>query len=247
VGEDGYVLLTTSASAGYADPLRREARAWVTAAFVADAQHFRYGVLEALTIALLSRLDRQPVHAAAIVHEGAAILLAGPSGVGKSTLAYAAACAGFGVLAEDVVYVQRSPGLRVWGGSPFLHLSPGVVRFFPEAAASDTVQLANGKRKRVIDLRRTGSTAPPCADRAAVCVLRRAGASAPSLRALSAAEVSRALTEGIEPGFDLFPETTAALHHQLAAGGGWELTVGGPPADHMPFLRSMLDGLISRP
>src|SRR5690606_18579049 len=141
----------------------------------------------------------------------AVLLLAGPSGAGKSTLAYAAARAGLGVLAEDVVYVQRAPRLRVWGGSPFLHLSAESVRFFPELATAGTVQLANGKTKIVIDLGQSGRSVRPSADRAGVCLLRRGGVSesAPVLRALSPEEVASALGAGIEPGFDLFTDTTA--------------------------------------
>lgn len=247
VGDDGYVLLTTSASAGYADPVRREVRAWVTDALVEDAQHFRYGVLEGLTIALLSRLDRQPVHAAAVVRDGVALLLAGPSGAGKSTLAYAAACAGLDVLAEDVVYVQIAPRLRVWAASSYLHLPAESARFFPQLAAARTVQLANGKRKLVVDLRRDATERTlPFADRAGVCVLRRGEGTRPSVRPLSPAEVGDALGDGLELGFDLFRGTIDAVHAALAAPGGWELTVGGEPGGHVPLLREMLEALRAR-
>lgn len=247
VGEDGYVLLTTSASAGYADPLRREVRAWVTDRLVDDAQHFRYGVIEGLTIALLSRLDRQPVHAAAIVRDGVALLLAGRSGAGKSTLAYAAACAGLDVLAEDVVYVQLAPRLRVWGASSYLHLPAESARFFAHLAAAESVQLANGKRKLVVDLRRDAPGAvEPFADRAGVCILRRGEGTQSSVRALSPAEVARALGDGLEQGFDLFRGTITAAHAALASPGGWELTVGGEPAGQVPALRDMLAALRAR-
>ena len=47
-----------------------------------------------MTLLLVARQDRQPVHAAMVAGGSAALLLAGPTGVGKSTLAYAAHRAG---------------------------------------------------------------------------------------------------------------------------------------------------------
>jgi hypothetical protein len=247
VGDDGFVLVTTTASAGYADPLRREARAWVTDALVDDGQHFRYGVLEALTIALLSRLDRQPVHAAAIAHDGVALLLAGPSGAGKSTLTYAAADAGLQVLAEDVVYVQLRPELRLWGASAYLHLPPEAARHFNALDGAESVRLANGKHKLVVDLRgMAGGTVATVAGSAGICILCRGTRATPSLRALSPAEVVERLGTSLEDGFDLFPATVGAVHGALAAHGGWELTIGGPPSGHIAPLRRMLDALRER-
>jgi hypothetical protein len=268
VASGGRVILTTTGSVGVVDPARRESLAWVTSGLLEDAQHFRYGVLEALTIALLSRLDRQPVHAAAIAAHGVALLLAGPTGAGKSTLAYAAARAGLDVLAEDVVYVQLNPSLRVWGGSSFLHLPIEALQHFPELDAHTTVQLANGKEKLVVDLRhtaagesgraasgrlrsdaepqgpRTGRLAdPPVVERAGVCLVRRVGGGEPSLTELDAATVARTLGQNLEGGFDLFADTLPLAHAAIAAGGGWQLDVAGPPAQHVPLLRHMLERL----
>ncbi|MGH7505029.1 MAG: hypothetical protein ACRELX_05245, partial [Longimicrobiales bacterium] len=203
------VLLTTPGSAGISDPDRREATAFVTAALVADAAHFRYGVIEALTIALLSQLDRQPVHAAALVRSGAALLLAGPSGAGKSTLAYAATRAGCAALAEDVVYVQLRPRLRVWGLAARLHLPEDAGHQFPDLDASRATLLASGKRKIALDLRAAGAMPGlPFVERAGLCLLARApDGEAPAITRVSADEVMTALGRNIEPGFDVFSDT----------------------------------------
>ena len=58
-------------SRGVADIARRTAFARVTPALVRDREHFRYGVLEALTLWMLTALDRQPLHAAALERDGA--------------------------------------------------------------------------------------------------------------------------------------------------------------------------------
>jgi hypothetical protein len=242
VAAGGRVFLTTPGSLGVVEPARREVQAWVTRALVDDTQHFRHGVLEGLTIALLSRLDRQPVHAAAIARDGVALLLAGPSGAGKSTLTYAAARAGLDVLAEDVVYVQLDPRLRIWGATPFLHLPPDALGNFEELHGAATVVLANGKEKLVVDLRERGRLAdPPFVEHAAVCLLRRSGAARPSLEEIAAADVAAALGDRLEPGFDLFADTIAPVHHALAAAGGWILDAGSPPEASIPLIHSMLD------
>lgn len=70
---------------------------------------------------LLGSCDRLLVHAAAVARDGAAALLTGPTGAGKSTTAYAAWKAGWSVLADDWVLIAPSAaGCRVCG----LHRRP---------------------------------------------------------------------------------------------------------------------------
>jgi hypothetical protein len=49
------------------------------------------------------------IHAAAVVHEGEAVLLVGPSGSGKTTAALSLLAAGWRLLANDVVLCQQRP------------------------------------------------------------------------------------------------------------------------------------------
>ena len=69
-----------------------------------------------------------PLHAASIVAEGRAHVFAGPSGVGKSTLAAAAHRLGLTVLADDLSVISLNPeGLpQVWPGV-------GRVKLWPES------------------------------------------------------------------------------------------------------------------
>ncbi|MGH7551764.1 MAG: hypothetical protein ACREMQ_01895, partial [Longimicrobiales bacterium] len=129
------VIVTTRGSVGLADGRRREGVIYATPALVRDREHFRYNMLEAVTLAVLSRQDRTPFHAAALMRGDTALLLAAPSGLGKSTLAYAGARAGLKVLAEDLVFLQRRP-LRVWGWPGALHLPADAAAHFPELVAS---------------------------------------------------------------------------------------------------------------
>src|SRR6185503_14339932 len=71
-------------------------------------------MIETGALFLAAQAGRTPLHASAIMLGDVALVLAGPSGMGKSTLALAAAQAGLPVLSEDTLYVQTAPRLRLW-------------------------------------------------------------------------------------------------------------------------------------
>lgn len=99
------------------------------------------------------------LHAAGIAIDGAAILLVGPQGAGKSTTAAAFARLGYGVLSDDVAvlmerdgqfYVQPGyPGVRLWPTS--VHALFGSLDSLP--------RLAPSREKRYLDLRLMPETA----------------------------------------------------------------------------------------
>ena len=229
VTPDFRVVLTSRGSVMVSDPIRREVVGWITPALLEQRQQFRYGFLESSTLAMLTRLDRQPVHAAAVVRDGRALLLCAPSGTGKSTLAYALARSGFQILSDDVIYVESQRQLRLWGLPRFLHLTEESRRFFPELSSSAATLMANGKRKIAIDLRAHGlATAWPVAENAGVCLLeRRAGP--PGLEPAPEHAVLAALTDGLESGFDLFADTIGPVAQRIAKPGAWRLHLGSDP------------------
>jgi hypothetical protein len=233
------LVIRSRGSHGYADGRTRRAAASVSRALLADGERFRRLVLEAMALFLVTRAGRPPLHAAAVVRGDAALLLAGRSGVGKSTLAYAARRAGLEVLSEDAVYLRREP-FRVWGIPRTAHLTPDTARFFPELAERAPIRLANGKTKIAVDLRGDG---PACrsASRAAVCLLARGGA--PGVEPVSPADVVAALTEAMDPGFDHFVGRIEPALEHLAAPGGWRIALPPHPADTIPLLHEVFDAL----
>ena len=241
---DRVAVLTSPGSRGRAEARKRMAEARVSHAFVRDREHFRGWVVEGLTLALLTRLDRQPLHAAAVGRGGRALLLAGRGGVGKSTLAYAAHRAGLQVLSEDIVFVQRHPAPRVWALPRLAHLLPDAARFFPELAGAAPVLRANGKWKIPVSLLPADGSAPtlPVADRAGICLLAR-GEGGPVVERVPPGSVVDALTAQLEPGFDIFATTISARIRPLARRGAWRLTLPPHPSDAVPALEAMLDEL----
>ena len=225
------VVVTTAASVAVSDPLRREAVARVTTALVADRMHFRTEVLEAVTLALLSHFDRHPVHAAAVALNGRAVLLAAPSGTGKSTLAYHCHLDGLDLLGEDHVRVQLAPRVRVWGW-------PARVRLLADATTCEC-STSPDAAKEVIHLQTSVTPARLVADEMSVCCLTRDGGPA-ALEPLDTAALASALDEQMAPGFDRFPARWPAVRDALAARGGWRLNLSSDPRDGVRLVRRVL-------
>jgi hypothetical protein len=129
-----------------ADLAAGRAAIWVTEATVADTETFRYQFLEAMAYCVLGVLHVVDLHAACVRRNGKGILLAGDSGAGKSSLAYACARDGWIYVSDDgVSLLQRSE-------SPLVIGSPGHFRFrgsardlFPEFEGWTATLRANRK------------------------------------------------------------------------------------------------------
>jgi hypothetical protein len=223
-----------------ADPLRRQAVAYVSDALLARRLEFKQTVLEALTYAIVDHYDRHPLHAAAVARDGVIVLLLGPSGTGKSTLAYAAHLAGLTVVSDDTVWVQLRPRTIVWGPPTRdrrITLLPETKDKFPSLEGHDPVRLPNGKCKISIPL---GQPLREPTPRAVVCLVTQTRHDTVLTRARPET-VAAALARDPEPGFDRFPTRHAACVRALASAGGWELAVSNDPSSAVPHLVTMLD------
>lgn len=78
---------------------------------------FRHLFLDAVTH-LLAPLDRWVLHAGAVGRDGAAALVLGGTGAGKSTLAYSALSEGWRLLADDLVVVSTATAVPQVTGIP---------------------------------------------------------------------------------------------------------------------------------
>ena len=231
------VVVRSAGSLGVSDPSRREAVAQVSAALLADRMHFRTEMLETLTLSLLSAFDRHPVHAAAVAHEGHVLLLAAPSGTGKSTLAYACHAAGLDLMAEDHVRVQLEPALRIWGWPTRVRLLEADAERL--GAPSARAQAHEGREKVVVDTAVGMSTARLVATRATVCILARDGAPL-AVEPLAPADVQRALEAQLAPGFDRFPARWPEVARAITARGGWRLNLTSDAREALPVVRDLL-------
>jgi hypothetical protein len=179
---------------------------------------------ETLLLFLLTRSGRPPVHAASIVIGDVAVLLAGPSGSGKSSLALAAQRQGLEVLAEDTTYLQLDP-LRAWGWPGPIHLLAA------DAPIGDYAARVRGGRHKLAIPRDQGRLA---ADRVALVAIERG----PGL-AIEPASRNWLLERlaPIEPGFDLLSAPIEAALGTIAATGGWRMTLDDRPDAAVRLLR----------
>ena len=207
---------------------------------------FQQTVIQGAVYSLITRCDRHPVHAAALRHGESALLLHGPSGVGKSTLVYMASRIGCDVLTDDATRVQLSPELRVWGDgtNSEIHLLPDARREFPELNPdAPSWESPRGVKKLVV--RTNNPNAKPFATRARVCLLERdpRATPEPSLIAVEPDAIFDAICHAPDVELDLAPDQRKRVARALAAAGGWRLSLSRNPNDALPLLRHMLDAM----
>lgn len=235
------LLIALGESVALADRSAGEATAYVTRALLEDQNAFRYQLLQAVLVFLLTPRDRLPLHASAVVKGQKVLLLSGPSGAGKTTLALAAARAGYQVLADDAVYVQRNPVFQIWGLSPYARLQSSALQAFPGAEQMIVGRTQDSRGKVLLDLRRQGYWSwPPAACRAALCAVARTG-TAPSLKRISLEELAEQILDTLPTGFDLFGEELRELLFEWPERYGWQLSVPADGGDVLPLIEEMFE------
>jgi hypothetical protein len=119
---------------------------WLTEDALQNRSYARYHFLEAVALILISTSYATPIHAACISRHGRGMLLCGPSGTGKSTLAYACARRGFVFTSDDSSYLRHhSSDLRVVGNSHQVRFRPSAKDLFPELRGRSITPRAEGK------------------------------------------------------------------------------------------------------
>jgi hypothetical protein len=127
--------------------------AQVTATAVNHPDYLRYHFLESMAYSLLDTRHLVAIHAACIGRRGHGILLAGESGAGKSSLAYACARRGWTYIADDASsVVLRKQGRTVVGNPRAFRFRPEVTALFPELKGA--VHARNGKPTIEVETRR---------------------------------------------------------------------------------------------
>ncbi|HEY4125733.1 MAG TPA: hypothetical protein VGM36_14030, partial [Rhizomicrobium sp.] len=183
-------------------------------------------MVNTIVLFLLAHRGRIPVHASAVMLGDIAVILAGKSGAGKSSLALAANRIGLPVLSDDTVFVQTSPGLRVWALTEAIHV-------FEKDAPAD---VAGGMRFRSGRWKRALAVGEPrhMAERSVLCVLEKG--STASLEPMDRDTAVKALTEAPEPGYEFYGDRSAIAIRALAEGGCWRLSLSNDPAEAMECL-----------
>lgn len=236
VPDPDHALMRAHGMTGWLDLAAADGVVYVDEAYSNERALFSRTVFKAPFLTLITRRDRHPVHAAALRVGDAALLLQGPSGVGKSTLCYVASRAGIDVLSDDSVRVQLDPELRIWGLPGRVHLlEDAAARFDALRANGSTPVNANGRVKHLITI---GSPVIPMVRRARVCLLRRGPAV--SFAPVSPEEIRETLLSAPEARFDMYPAGRERAMTALAALGGWSLTLTDDAEEAVPALLELM-------
>jgi hypothetical protein len=140
-----------------ADLARGFASAWLTAAVAADRAYLRYHFLEPLVYLMLDALYFAPVHAASVALGDQAVVLCGPSGAGKTSLAYTCARRGWTYLSGDATHILRDRSDFTIAGRPHsIRFREPASLLFPELSAYAPVRRPNGKLDIEVDTRALG-------------------------------------------------------------------------------------------
>ncbi|MBV8812006.1 MAG: hypothetical protein JO033_25340 [Acidobacteriaceae bacterium] len=130
---------------------------------VAKRDYFRFYFLESMVCMLLDNRHLVAVHAACVAIEDHGVLLVGPSGVGKSSLAYACMRRGWTYISDDgSSLLRRRPGRVVVGNPQSFRFRPSASVLFPELQGH--AKLRNGKPTVEITTEqlRAGKTTTQC-------------------------------------------------------------------------------------
>ncbi|HZQ94544.1 MAG TPA: hypothetical protein VFA67_06010 [Candidatus Sulfotelmatobacter sp.] len=104
-----------------------------SARMAADTAYWTTVIFPILITIVGASLGIAELHCASVARNGHALLLAGPSGVGKSTLALALAQNGWGFISDDRTLCSAHDGVvRVWGMPTRLKLRAEAAKWFPE-------------------------------------------------------------------------------------------------------------------
>ncbi len=110
--------------------------AFLSPAMVQDTSYLCRNFVECLPFTLATHgrgATHSYVHASAVAKGNKGLILSGPPGAGKSTLAYACVRRGFHIVADDVVYLKEGEApLTAWGNTHRLRLLPEAIKLFAE-------------------------------------------------------------------------------------------------------------------
>ncbi len=199
-GQENQVSIVESISDfAVADLARGFSFAWLTPKTAADPVHTRYYFLEPLAYLMLDALYFVPIHASCVALGGAAVVLCGDSGAGKTSVAYECARRGWKYLSDDATHVLRGSADYTVVGRPYhIRFRHSAVRLFPELSSFAPARRPNGKLDLEIETDRLGlSVAFQSKAREIVFLVRRSSNGSPRVRQMEKARARSSLQQVI--------------------------------------------------
>jgi hypothetical protein len=215
------------------DVARRRVTGTVTEDIAAD-RTFWHRILLPITIGVLGpAVGVVPVHAACMVADGEGTLIAGASGVGKSTLSIALAQGGFGYVSDDWTYLTLERGrLLAHGMEVPAKLLPDALEHFPFLAEYRVGIALNQEPAYEVPAQDVGARVESwCAPRSFI-FLERSGEEGCRLAPVPAVEARRYIERSVErlpPQLENMIQARSVVIEQVALLSCWKLSYSGPP------------------
>jgi hypothetical protein len=222
-----FVVACDAANFAVSDATRRLAACWISRGALARPEWFRSCLLEAVVFAGLTQLHLTPLHAACVARNGRGILLCGPAGAGKSTLAYACVRQGWTYLADESPLLVRDREDRLVVGKPgSLKLALEAARLFPELS-DRTPEPDGGNGQPAILVSTAGFETAFSVEADLVVLLERADEAAQLSPVEPGAALAQLLAEIPFFGEEVYAEQKRSLERLLAS-GAWRLRYRSP-------------------
>lgn len=238
---------TDSSTFAVISPEQREALVSVSRSMLRFPYHVRYELIEFAVFTLASRAQRLvPLHAACVGLNGRGILLMGPTGAGKTTVALHCLLNGFEFLSEDSVFVAPR-SMMATGIANFIHVRAESLRWLkgsPDCSlirGAPTIRRRSGVKKFEMNLRdKQFRLAQNPLKIIAIAFLTRQNASArPILTPLSAAAARAKLAD--MQGYGTSLPSWRAFGEQVSHLTLLEARRGQHPNETVEALRSILN------
>jgi hypothetical protein len=183
-------------------------------AMAEDSSYWRRVLLPVLLGVVGHAISVTPLHCGCLVKNGHGLLLAGASGVGKSTLALRLSLNGFAYLSDDCTYFSRSGSrLHAWGLPVPMKLLPDCVKHFPQLSAMEAVPSLNGEVAIHLDPETIGVSRSPSCEPRWLVFIERTDKSGIALNQITSEEAASRFISGLET---LPPCISGQRDHQLA-------------------------------
>ena len=179
-----------------------------------DSTYWRRVLLPVLLGIVGHAISVTPLHCACLVRNGQGLVLAGASGVGKSTLSLCLSLNGFDYLSDDCTYFSRSgERLHAWGLPVPLKLLPDAARYFPQLSAADAVPSLNGELAIHLDPEAIGVRRSRCCEPRWLVFIERTDEPVIAFRQITSEEAASRFI----PDLETLPSCVSSQrHHQLA-------------------------------